>query len=203
MPLLAFLRPGYFGTPLGALLLTVHINSIWALIGITMVTGMVYEWYAAEMVRACKRSEYQLQGAAPLPVGSLVVKDRSVWAVLPHCTPMAAAMFFLKMLPWAWAPIAAVMYLLGPSAVAQTKLIFSNRMRKAHVSPKSVPTPSSTPRPGATPTPMRSERESVDHSPSAPLTPLHSGLESFRPIKLNLPSFSGASGSGPNSRREA
>ena len=112
--------------------------------------------------------------------------------------------FFLKMLPWVWAPITAVMYLLGPSAVAQTKLIFSNRMRKAHVSPKSVPTPASTPRPGATPTPMRSERESVDHSPSAPLTPMHGGLESFRPIKLVLPSFSqGSSGSGPNSRREA
>jgi hypothetical protein len=112
---------------------------------------------------------------------------------------MAAANFFLKMLPWVWAPITAVMYLLGPSAVAQTKLIFSNRMRKAHVSPKSVPTPASTPRPGATPTPLRSERESVDHSPSAPLTPLMpSGGDSFRPIKLG--SFSG--GSGPNSRRE-
>lgn len=194
MPLLAFLRPGYFGTPLGSLLLTVHINSIWALIGITLVTGAVYEWYSTEMVRACKRSEYQQQGAgggAPLTVGSLAVKDRSVWAVLPHCTPAAAANFFLTMLPWVWAPITAVMYLLGPSAVAQTRLIFSSRMGKVHVSPKSVPTPSSTPRPGATPTPMRSERESVDHSPSAPLTPLHSGMESFRPIKLVLPSTGG------------
>ena len=218
MPLLAFLRPGYFATPLGSLLLTVHVNSIWTLIAITLVTGAVYEWYAPEMVRVCKRgmdfplaatpppsslpspsfsstssSSTSSTSSPPLTIGSLPVRSRSVWAALPNMTAGACLDFFLRMLPWVWAPITAVMYLLGPAAVAQTRLIFANRMRKAHVSPKSVPTPSSTPRPGATPTPQRSERESVDLSPAAPLTPQHGGMggDNFRPIKLVLPAGAG------------
>ena len=54
MPLLALLRPGYFGTPLGHTLLVSHEYAIVFLIFITIVTGAVYEWYAAEMVSACK-----------------------------------------------------------------------------------------------------------------------------------------------------
>ena len=302
MPLLALLRPGYYATPLGSLLLTVHVNSIYALLFITFCTGAVYEWYAGEMVRVCKRGPGASQelpvfypytrgasavgegggeagsaaagsggssssssssaqplgaagaaamqpsalasaasadsldgaaaaaaaaavaatagaaalgaaaapsasaaasavsaagsitlpgssssssssggasalsplnlshvvslsesrgllaqdsssrgGSANLAVGTLPSADRTLLGRLRSgaITWLSASDYMLKMLPWVWAPITAVVYMLGPAAMAQTKLMCQNRMRKAHVSPKSSPTPVATPRPGA------------------------------------------------------
>ena len=124
-------------------------------------------------------------------VGTLPRVDRSVLGRLRsgQVTWAGAWDYAFKMLPWVWAPITAVLYLLGPAAVAQTKLMFQNRMRKAHVSPKSSPTPIQTPRPGgATPLPG-----AIPSSSGEGLNPqqLSSALEAFapggRPIKLNLP----------------
>lgn len=182
MPLLALMRPGYFGTPLGHTLLITHEYAIVFLIFITIVTGAVYEWYAAEMVTACKPKFVEggvgggeilsagvvsagmggvcgVAGAASQlgtpqsPPGTLDRRYRlTPMTVLSHGLSFARVYAYLiRMLPWLWAPITAVMYLLGPSAWAQTILIFYNRQRKPHVSPKSSPTPLSTPRPGATP----------------------------------------------------
>jgi hypothetical protein len=256
MPLLALLRPGYYATPLGSLLLTVHINSIWILIGITMCTGAVYEWYASEMVRVCKRgpaaaAEYPPvpaaggccggggggagAGAAAAPslaiaeaggllgssssssggggggggggaafdgpapssdaLGTLPICDRSMWGRLRSgaMTHASVLEYALKMLPWAWAPITAVVYMLAPASVAQTKLMFQNRMRKAHVSPKSSPTPVQTPRPGAaTPTVASLGGGGVGESPTQ-MQQVVSALEAFAPsartIKLQLPAI--------------
>ena len=187
MPLLALLRPGYFGTPLGHTLLVTHEYAIVFLIFITVVTGAVYEWYAAEMVSACKpkfiSADYENglevagggggvivggndslgggsgSGAMSLsstfsPPGTLDRRQRSTPASVfaNGMTLSRATDYGLRMLPWLWAPITAIMYLLGPSAWAQTMLIFYNRQRKPHVSPKTSPTPQSTPRPGPTPT---------------------------------------------------
>jgi len=198
MPLLALLRPGYFGTPLGQILLSVHVYSIWALIGITLVTGAIYEWYAADMVKVCKRSgaetdshnvhrknveeeasQHRELGVSSLSVvGTLPRVDRSILGRLRSgaITWETSMEYALRMLPWVWAPITAVMYLLGPAAVAQTKLIYQNRMRKAHVSPKNSPTPIHTPRPGgATPLPGMGFDEGLNQAQIA------SALEAFVP----------------------
>ena len=206
MPLLALLRPGYFATPLGQTLLTVHVNSIWVLIAITLITGAIYEWYAADMVKACKRSADKVdlcpeeveessspERGVPLSVvGTLPRVNRSIFGRLRSgaVTWNSSRDYALRMLPWVWAPLTAVMYLLGPAAVAQTKLMYQNRMRKAHVSPKSSPTPIQTPRPGgATPIAgMSSDKGVLTQAQIA------NALEAFAPgsggrpsVKLSLP----------------
>jgi hypothetical protein len=111
--------------------------------------------------------------------------------------------YALMMLPWVWAPITAVVYMLAPAAMAQTKLMFQNRMRKAHVSPKSSPTPVATPRPGAaTPNGMGggsgsgggggsgSSSSTPGESPTQ-MQQVISALEAFAPsarmVKMQLP----------------
>ena len=113
-------------------------------------------------------------------------------------TYASAADYALRMLPWAWAPITAVVYMLAPAAMAQTKLMFQNRMRKAHVSPKSSPTPVATPRPGAaTPSGLGSSgggggggSGGAADSPTQMQQVIHA-LEAFAPsarmVKLQLP----------------
>lgn len=52
--------------------------------------------------------------------------------------------YFARLAAWFWAPIIAVLYLLAPASYAQTKLLWTDRL-KLHVSPKSSPVPPSTP----------------------------------------------------------
>jgi len=208
MPLLALLRPGYFATPTGHFLLIAHEAAIVFLVTLTVASGAIYEWYASELVAACKPppgapppafgaaaeagaaadagagaaaggggggGAGALAGGdgAALPVGTLARRARSTpcRVLATGVSASRAAGYLLSLLPWLWAPITAVLYLLGPSAVAQTMLIFYNRQRKAHVSPKAAPTPTSTPRPGATPTLLAAP----DSAPSPLATPARGG----------------------------
>ena len=200
MPLLALLRPGYFGTPLGHILLVSHEYAICFLIFITLVTGAIYEWYAAGMVEACKprprTAADEDAGLKPLPLGTLTrhVRSTPCSEFSGGMTFSRAATYLLQLLPWIWAPITAVMYLLGPSSVAQTRLICNNRMRKAHVSPKAMPTPVSTPRSSVTPingivpgTPLASPAGAeviigFSNTPAPAAAPARPS-----PIRLNLP----------------
>ncbi len=136
-------------------------------------------------------------------VGTLPSRDRSVLGLLRSgaITAPRAMNYALMMLPWVWAPITAVVYMLAPAAMAQSKLMFQNRMRKAHVSPKSSPTPVATPRPGAaTPSGLGGGGGGSFGASSASSTPGESptqmqqvihALEAFGPsarmVKLQLP----------------
>ena len=71
-------------------------------------------------------------GAAPDAADSAAAQQRVSWAFA----------YVARLSAWAWAPVIAVLYLLLPAAFAQTKLMFTDRL-KLHVSPKSSPvTPS-------------------------------------------------------------
>ena len=147
------------------------------------------------------------------PPGTLDRRERSTPAsVFANGMTFSRAIDYgLRMLPWLWAPITAIMYLLGPSAWAQTMLIFYNRQRKPHVSPKTSPTPQSTPRPGATPTNAQSAGAEPLSSSSAQATPSRDEIVSFsssptaggvRPqsVRLNLPAaaYAGFANGTPN-----
>ena len=132
-------------------------------------------------------------GSALLAVGTLPNADRTLLGRLRSgaMTWLSASDYMLKMLPWVWAPITAVIYMLGPAAMAQTKLMCQNRQRKAHVSPKSSPTPVATPRPGAaTPNSLSSGGGGTGESPTH-MQQVILALEAFAPgarvAKLQLP----------------
>lgn len=80
--------------------------------------------------------------------GVIPVRDRSFLASMATCTATTVWEYGLSLLPWFWSPVCCVLYLLATAAAAQTKLLWTNRMRP-HVSPKSIPTPSATPRSGS------------------------------------------------------
>lgn len=174
LPIMSFLKPEFFQTPMGSRLLTVHQICVAVLFCVTLLTGIIYEWYCTEMVQACKRREnitgatpgdadhlleppvtspsYQMSPPPevssasisktkrhPIVMGMIQNRSRGVFRVLARTTRSQAWKFFLKILPWFWAPIVAFLYLFLPAAVAQTRLIFNNRMKKLHVSPKNAP----------------------------------------------------------------
>lgn len=221
MPMLALLKPGFLSTGVGPTLVSTQQYIVLMLYALTIVTGLTYEWYAGEMVAACKRRENIMgatpgaedhflapppsspshmrhaspsatasvspsgaaadpipptalalaasssptsptpssassshlsshhMGPRPLVMGMLERKNRNVFAMLPKVTGAGTFDYCIRMLPWLWTPLVVILYLLGPAALAQTKLIVSNRMKKPHVSAKLAMTPSPTPRPGA------------------------------------------------------
>lgn len=85
------------------------------------------------------------QWALAAGMGVIPVRDRSFLASMATCTATTVWEYVLSLLPWLWSPVCCVLYLLATAAAAQTKLLWTNRMRP-HVSPKSIPTPSATPR---------------------------------------------------------
>lgn len=75
----------------------------------------------------------------PIVMGMIPSRSRNLLRVMAHTSKEKVWKFFLKMLPWFWTPVAGLLYLFLPAAVAQTRLIFNNRMKKLHVSPKNAP----------------------------------------------------------------
>ena len=137
-------------------------------------SGVVFAEAAAE--GAASRSGRHRRGAADGPParkrGELECVDTSPLGTLSRCSRRRLHVYLLRLLPWLAGPLVALAYFALPAIVAQTTLIFRNRQRSAHVSPKSSPTSSAATERGAfsvasgeQPQPQASPRRSA--SPAA------------------------------------
>ena len=105
--------------------------------------------------------------------------------------------FIARLSAWLWAPLVAVLYLLAPASFAQTKLIFTDRMGKIHVSPKSAP--AATPTAGSSSSsslasPLSSSGERGSLTPSSSGGSISASSSSATPLTVCV---GGGSGGGP------
>jgi hypothetical protein len=157
-PILMLLRPDWAASDDGRIALLLQKWLTATLLSLTFITATCYEWYASDVLQATLRSgpptsslttsssNLSLSGAVT-PRGGNAAGGSGAAAASPAGTPPAtggdapvswAFNYVARLSGWVWAPLIAVMYLLAPASWAQTKMMFTDRL-KLHLSPKSSP----------------------------------------------------------------
>ena len=145
-PVLLAMRPDWAMSNDGLVAIGLQRYLTGMLLLCSLATAMAYEWYVADMVAVCTGRTSPMAevegGMASTPRKGSWVADRH-WGIGPGLAAVAdesmtLMSFLARLSAWLWLPLVAVLYLLAPASYAQTKLIFTDRL-KPHVSPKSSP----------------------------------------------------------------